>query len=239
MVESLESDWLLLWTGVFYTGNKLRLGALPLSVLLISARYLYKRHLGARNLSAWEGVKYLFPSLKCKSIYNIFDMCFSGFFCCYSVSHCSNKPTIKMIDCSFLCQWANVQNLTQIIPEQCYGAYHYVNMLTRMWSVIVAVLGISKPVWEKWPDGFQSGTTQSLPETHWALWKVSHEHVHTFSTSIIPPLWLALGILCLTVSCSAYTVQTKQNVMRRSENWQTSSIWRRTIYRSVKIVVAL
>ncbi len=23
-------DWLLLWTGVFYTGNKLRLGALPL-----------------------------------------------------------------------------------------------------------------------------------------------------------------------------------------------------------------
>ncbi len=33
-----------------------------------------------------------------------------GFFCCYSVSHCSNKPTIKIIDWSFLCQWANVQN---------------------------------------------------------------------------------------------------------------------------------
>ncbi len=41
-------DWLLLWTGVFYTGNK------PFKrVLLISARYLYKRHLGARNLADW------------------------------------------------------------------------------------------------------------------------------------------------------------------------------------------
>jgi hypothetical protein len=40
--------------------------------------------------------------LKCKSIYNIFDMRFSGFFCCYSVTHCSNKPTIKIIDGSFL-----------------------------------------------------------------------------------------------------------------------------------------
>ena len=38
-------------------------------------------------------------------------MRFSGYFCCcYSVSHCSNKPTIKIIDWSFLCQWANVQN---------------------------------------------------------------------------------------------------------------------------------
>ena len=45
-----------------------------------------------------RGVKYLFPSLKCISIYNIFDMHFSGFCCCYSVSHCSNKPTIKIID---------------------------------------------------------------------------------------------------------------------------------------------
>ncbi len=35
--------------------------------------------------------------LKCKSIYNFFEMRFSGFFCCYSVSHCSNKPTIKII----------------------------------------------------------------------------------------------------------------------------------------------
>ncbi len=45
-----------------------------------------------------EGVKYLFHSLKCKSIYNFFEMRFSGFYCCYSVSHCSNKPTIKIID---------------------------------------------------------------------------------------------------------------------------------------------
>ncbi len=35
---------------------------------------------------------------------------FSGFFGCYSVFHCSNKPTIKIIDWSFLCQWANVKN---------------------------------------------------------------------------------------------------------------------------------
>ncbi len=37
-------------------------------------------------------------------------MRFSGFFVCYSVSHFSNKPTLKIIDWSFLCQWANVQN---------------------------------------------------------------------------------------------------------------------------------
>ncbi len=44
-----------------------------------------------------KGVKYLFHSLICKSINNIFEMRFSGyFFCCYSVSHCSNKPTIKL-----------------------------------------------------------------------------------------------------------------------------------------------
>ena len=71
---------------------------------LISVCYLYKRHLGARNLSDWEGVKYLFHSLKCKSMH------FSGFCCCYSVSHCSKKHTIKIIDWSFICQWANVQN---------------------------------------------------------------------------------------------------------------------------------
>ncbi len=48
--------------------------------------------------------KYLFDSLKCKSIYNFFEMRFSGFFCCCSVSHCSNKPTIKIIYGTFLCQ---------------------------------------------------------------------------------------------------------------------------------------
>ncbi len=79
-------------------------------MLLILAPYLYKRHLGARNLADWLGIKYLFDSLICKSINNFFEMHFSGFFCFYSVSHCSNKPTIKMIDWSFLCQWANVQN---------------------------------------------------------------------------------------------------------------------------------
>ncbi len=40
-----------------------------------------------------------------------FEMHFSRFFCCcYSVSHCSNEPTIKIIDWSFIFQWANVQN---------------------------------------------------------------------------------------------------------------------------------
>ncbi len=33
-----------------------------------------------------EGVKYLFHSLKCKSIYNFCEMRFSGFFCCCSLS---------------------------------------------------------------------------------------------------------------------------------------------------------
>ncbi len=33
-----------------------------------------------------EGVKYLFDSLKSKSMYNFFEMRFSGFFCCCSVS---------------------------------------------------------------------------------------------------------------------------------------------------------
>ncbi len=57
-----------------------------------------------------EGVKYLFQSLKSKSIYNFFKMCFLDYFCCYSVSHWSNKPTIKIIGWLFLWQWANVQN---------------------------------------------------------------------------------------------------------------------------------
>ncbi len=37
-------DWLLLWTGVFYLFKR---------VLLISAPYLHKRHLGAINLANW------------------------------------------------------------------------------------------------------------------------------------------------------------------------------------------
>ncbi len=42
--------------------------------------------------------EYLFHLLKSKTIDNFFEMCFSELFCCYSVSHCSNKPTIKIID---------------------------------------------------------------------------------------------------------------------------------------------
>ncbi len=37
-------DWLLLWTGVFYLFKR---------VLLISAHYLHKRHIGAINLTDW------------------------------------------------------------------------------------------------------------------------------------------------------------------------------------------
>ncbi len=44
-----------------------------------------------------EWVKYLFDSLKCKSIYYFFKCIFLDFFvCCYSVSHCSNEPTFKI-----------------------------------------------------------------------------------------------------------------------------------------------
>ncbi len=48
--------------------------------------------------SKYEVVKSLFHSLKCKAIYNFFEMRFSGFVCCYSVSHCSNNSTITIID---------------------------------------------------------------------------------------------------------------------------------------------
>ncbi len=60
----------------------------------------------SNKLCFGEGVKYLFHSLKCKSIYNLFGNVFFWIFCCYSVSHCSNKPTIEIIDWTFLCQWA-------------------------------------------------------------------------------------------------------------------------------------
>ncbi len=43
-----------------------------------------------------EGFKYLFDSLKCKSIYNFFECFFSGFFCCYSASHCSKNLPLKL-----------------------------------------------------------------------------------------------------------------------------------------------
>ncbi len=57
----------------FSTGKKLRLWAIPFKrVLLISATYLYKRHMAARHLADWSGIKYLFHSSKCKSIYNFF-----------------------------------------------------------------------------------------------------------------------------------------------------------------------
>ncbi len=46
-----------------------------------------------------EGVKYIFHSLKSKSIYNFLKAFFwEFFFFCYSVCHCSNIPTIKMRD---------------------------------------------------------------------------------------------------------------------------------------------
>ncbi len=53
MEESVESDWFIDSVNrcLFYMYNKLRLGAFPLRVLLISAPYLYKRHPGARNLA--------------------------------------------------------------------------------------------------------------------------------------------------------------------------------------------
>ncbi len=64
-----------------------------------------------------EGVKYLFHSLKYKSIYNWWD--------CFVILSLTvkNKPTIKIIDWSFLCQWANIQ-------MQCI----YDSIRSRFWS---------------------------------------------------------------------------------------------------------
>ncbi len=73
-----------------------------------------------------EWVKYFFHSLKCKSIYNFFEMRFYGF-CCYSVSHCSNKPTSKIIDWSILCQWENIQN------QQGFFFPHYKEIIKLGW----------------------------------------------------------------------------------------------------------
>ncbi len=42
----------------------------------------------------WQEIKYLFDSLNCKSIYNFLKCIFLNF----SVFHCSNIPTIKIID---------------------------------------------------------------------------------------------------------------------------------------------
>ncbi len=85
-----------------------------------------------------EGVKYLFDTLKCKSIYNFFEMRFSRFFC-YSVSHCSNKPTINIIDWSFLCQWANMQNqqgnkyiFAPLYTEYAYKQSQKVNFISKV-----------------------------------------------------------------------------------------------------------
>ncbi len=61
-----------------------------------------------------EGFKYLFDSLKCKSIYNFFEMFFSGFFLLLFCLSLFKKPTIKIIDWSFLCLWTNVQNQQEI-----------------------------------------------------------------------------------------------------------------------------
>uniref|UniRef100_A0A4W5LXZ0 Cryptochrome circadian regulator 2 n=1 Tax=Hucho hucho TaxID=62062 RepID=A0A4W5LXZ0_9TELE len=50
-----------------------------------------------------RGVKYLFPSLKCKSIYKIFHMRFSGFFLLFCLS-LLNVVTVHMVsDCSVFC----------------------------------------------------------------------------------------------------------------------------------------
>ncbi len=63
-------------------------------------------------------------------------MRFSGFLCCCcSVSHCSNKPTIKIIDWSFLCQLANVQNHEGIKKKfpHCIYIYIYIYIYTYIY----------------------------------------------------------------------------------------------------------
>ncbi len=49
-------------------------------------------------------------------------------FVVYSVSHCSNKPTIKIIDWSFLCQWANIQNQQGIKYFFFPTVYQYIGL---------------------------------------------------------------------------------------------------------------
>ncbi len=68
-------------------------------------------------------------------------MGFSGFFCCYSVSHCSNKPTIKIIDWSFLCQWANIQNQGDQIssPPHCIMIHRWKREINNV-SVISRII---------------------------------------------------------------------------------------------------
>ncbi len=66
-----------------------------------------------KQLLGWFVFLMIYTALLLQHLINsyIFLNCvFLDCFCCYSVSHCSNKPTIKMIDWSFLCQWANLQN---------------------------------------------------------------------------------------------------------------------------------
>ncbi len=76
-------------------------------------------------------------------------MCFSGF-CCYSVSHCSNKPTIKIIDWSFLCQWANVQN-QQGIKYFFFPLYVlYAVSTSVLWTVAFSLLHYHSQVWGQW-----------------------------------------------------------------------------------------
>ncbi len=109
-------DWLLLWTGVFYTGKKLRLGT---HTAIISVCYLCKKTLGSQK-SCWLIGDQILISLFFQNAnqFITFLMRISVFLLlllfCYSVSHCLNKPTIKIIDRSFIFQWANVQSISNI-----------------------------------------------------------------------------------------------------------------------------
>ncbi len=61
-------------------------------------------------------------------------MHFSGFFCCYSVSRCSNKPTIKIIDWSFLCRQANVQNQCHAMDYSVCVLFSFLCVPCAFWS---------------------------------------------------------------------------------------------------------
>ncbi len=66
-------------------------------------------------------------------------MCFSGIFWCNSIIHCSNKPTIKIIDWSFLSQWINLQNQQGIkffFPTVLYSKYSLHNFLLYYLTIL-------------------------------------------------------------------------------------------------------
>ncbi len=61
------------------------------------------------------------------------------FCCCYSVSHCSNKPTITIIDWSFICRWANIHNQQGIFffPHYIYFIFIFSVVIFHLQYILI------------------------------------------------------------------------------------------------------